>query len=375
MRFSAGFRHAFTCLLVLVPVATAPVPAQVATTIPTTVSCRACALRITHVVNLVDPSGDLNLDITDAQVVRDRRGRYYYVPLTSPERIVVFDSNGVAIETIGRGGAGPGEFRGITALNIDDADSLYVIDGTQRRVSVFTPGGSVARTFLVNGSLIPGSSLLAPDRSLIVNATMGEPAGFGLPLHQISAEGDHIASFGAPPGRTYRVDDYYAIARVIALAPDQTVWAATPNRYQFEHWSTDGNLLTVLEGDPTWFDAYDAFRPTTATQPPIPMVIGIRVLEAGHLIVTTVVPAEDWRDGVEEVTGPHGLAWATTDWAKAYDTVIEVLDPSTGALLASKRTDLFLSRSVDEETYVSYAQSPRGEPRLAVWRVQFLSQR
>jgi hypothetical protein len=65
------------------------------------------------------------------------------------QRLVVFDSGGSYLNTIGRSGSGPGEFTAIALLNRVQGDSLFVYDGRQFRVSLFTAGGELARTFQI----------------------------------------------------------------------------------------------------------------------------------------------------------------------------------------------------------------------------------
>ncbi len=56
-----------------------------------------------------------------------------------------FDANGRFVRTIGRRGAGPGEFRAISGVVHVASDTLLVHDPTLRRISVFAPGGTFVR--------------------------------------------------------------------------------------------------------------------------------------------------------------------------------------------------------------------------------------
>ncbi len=60
-------------------------------------------------------------------------------------QILVFDSGGRLRRTIGRSGAGPGEFTNLVFSQVM-SDSIWAYDLLQRRVSVFTPNGAVVRT-------------------------------------------------------------------------------------------------------------------------------------------------------------------------------------------------------------------------------------
>lgn len=106
----------------------------------------------------------------------------------------IFSASGDYVGTIGRYGEGPGEFRSIWTVETYRGDSLYVYDYGLRRVSVFGPEPSFARSFRnpivlgnywVQGALADGRFLLhspghnrapggpgiVPDTSLIIAAS------------------------------------------------------------------------------------------------------------------------------------------------------------------------------------------------------------
>jgi hypothetical protein len=65
--------------------------------------------------------------------------------------ISLFDSAGVHIRTIGREGSGPGEFRRLTNIGLL-GDTLWALDNTARRASLFAPDGTVLATISNNTS-------------------------------------------------------------------------------------------------------------------------------------------------------------------------------------------------------------------------------
>jgi hypothetical protein len=67
-----------------------------------------------------------------------------------------FDSAGAWQRTVGRKGAGPGEFEMIGGLYRLESDSLAVFDINQRRVSVFGADGALKRGMTLSGSLQDG---------------------------------------------------------------------------------------------------------------------------------------------------------------------------------------------------------------------------
>lgn len=68
----------------------------------------------------------------------DSRGRVYAGDWFTA-RVVVLDSSGALVRTVGRKGLGPGEFRGVRGVQVISGDSLLVYDPGAVRLSVFAP--------------------------------------------------------------------------------------------------------------------------------------------------------------------------------------------------------------------------------------------
>lgn len=62
------------------------------------------------------------------------------------QEVVVLDADGSVGSRLGRDGEGPGEFRAISALLVDDEDRLVVYDPSVGRLTTFATDGSVAGT-------------------------------------------------------------------------------------------------------------------------------------------------------------------------------------------------------------------------------------
>ena len=123
----------------------------------------ACA-DIQHVsapaVQLVE---ELRLDphVEDFSVVRNvhvgPRGQMV-VPQPQDRQLWLYDSTGRRLATIGRQGSGPGEFE---AMNLAGwaAETLWVFDGRQYRVTWVAPDGTVLRTSPLPPTLVSGAAV------------------------------------------------------------------------------------------------------------------------------------------------------------------------------------------------------------------------
>lgn len=72
-------------------------------------------------------------------------GRIFVIDFQA-QQIAVFDSRGGEVRRVGQAGEGPGEFDGPIALSIDNEGHLWVVDGWNRRYSVFDSAGVLLRT-------------------------------------------------------------------------------------------------------------------------------------------------------------------------------------------------------------------------------------
>ena len=85
----------------------------------------------------------------------DSRGRIYAGDWFTA-RVVVLDSTGALIRTLGRRGLGPGEFRSIRGVQVLPGDSLLVYDPGAARLSVFAPDSSRAAYVTSLASVLRG---------------------------------------------------------------------------------------------------------------------------------------------------------------------------------------------------------------------------
>jgi hypothetical protein len=85
--------------------------------------------------------------------------RRIYVPLQQAGEIRQFDDQGKYLRTIGRAGAGPGEFQFVNSVFVL-GDTIVAVDGRSRRLTMFTTEGALVGTARMPdanpGSVTPG---------------------------------------------------------------------------------------------------------------------------------------------------------------------------------------------------------------------------
>lgn len=139
------------------------------------------------------------------------------------KQVLVLDGRGGLLTTIGRSGQGPGEFMTPLALGWH-RDSLWVSDVSLRRLTWFTPEGSLLSTAARMDSLPPG----------LVTGARPLPAG-------VLADGRLVINFSTSSGRP--VDRIPLLAWKPGMAPDTLLVYDFPKSVRFS--SPNGRSTAV----------------------------------------------------------------------------------------------------------------------------------
>jgi hypothetical protein len=183
-------------------------------------------------------------EITTVSNARLGPDGHVYVADRNHVDIRVFDVAGKHMLNIGRLGAGPGEFRSIREFGWL-ADTLWVLDVSLQRVSLFRKDGSFIRSDPilqgdVNASNIPGA--LVQDGGVLAEFTMRDPAAMQvLPLIRMSRVGTiRDTLFELSGGRERQPPLKGAGKRRMVLTqpfPERSIWDV----------DRSGNWLAVVE--------------------------------------------------------------------------------------------------------------------------------
>lgn len=265
----------------------------------------------------------------------DSRGRLFYQSVYVPGLIQVFNREGEHIHTFGREGEGPGEFRDWAALFVSPGDSLYTFDSSLYRLSVFSPDFEFVRSARIDPPLRPRGGFFQVDGSLLITAIGRGPETFGRPYHVVDPDGRVRRSFGEKEGVIAGNVDY-DLARRIGPSADGGFWASYDYyQYTVERWGPENELVERFERHPEWAPKAGDPRggPRDANGPaPSSAVVNFQVDDAGLLWMLIWVAEEGWREAFENSEERP----ASHDYR---DTIIEVLDPARGRVVARHRID------------------------------------
>jgi hypothetical protein len=299
-----------------------------------------------------------------SQVARDSHGFFYAAPLLQDGVVAVFGPTGAFTSLIGRPGRGPGDLAGIRHIRIAPHDSLLVLE--YDRLSLFGPDGVFARTVPVPAGVLGFRFAVQADGRVVLNNYMPKHSSFVVLGPAVRTFGHSIA------GR-----DSDALQFLLA-ALDSGRFAAVQQNYRYlvQVWDTAGVMRREFRRDPEWFprSSYEERLGRTPRSPPSSRVLGAQAdLVRRRLWITAVVPDRNWRvvapevePGHREVTGWFALK--VSDYARAYDTVLEVLDLDTGKVIATQRFDAYVPYLIDAGLLYGPREDPSGMLVLDVWR-------
>lgn len=293
------------------------------------------------------------------------RGEWFLSYLSARDRIMAFAQTGEYLRAVGRRGQGPGEFRFIQ--HVDASDSLvHVLDVGLRRWSRLsadlvwidsTPLGVDGQAFVVVG-----------DTAAVVNVRSFRYGMTASPVRVYAWGNGSVRGLGDSIDLT---DPLENAAAGRALAPGRdgaSVWVGHETRYRIEHWGINGDLLGVVEREVEWFPVGSgSYLPTPEEAPP-PQMVGVYEDPSGLLWVAIQVADLEWIAGVVKSDFPEGTGYQVGDRNRFLDTVIEVLDGSTGEVIASKRFDAALTL-VGGGATAEYHEDAHGVPRIEIRRL------
>ena len=318
----------------------------------------ACQIRVDRIATLTDFSGEAGL--SRPVVVSRSRGQYLVVPLQSQGSILLFDSRGQFVRQIGRVGRGPDEFRAILGIESGPADSVYIMDAGNGRVAVLAPSLVVART---SPMTIPAGWFgILKDGSLVALSAISRAGGARL----------HVYDPSMAPIRAFmtsrEVVPVSSLRRRMTVTRDGIIAVSHWDDYEIEMWDASGRHLKTVVGETRWPE--DSSSEGNAPPPPVqerPTIDG-----QGRLWTMIHVADTAWAEAVGPATDLYGRASRAVgdgDLDRYRDSRVEVIDPESGALLASLLVDPHLTFFGEDGLAWSYGEDELGLPFVDIWRL------
>lgn len=275
-------------------------------------------------------------------VVRASDGSFFSTGQETHAGLVLhWSADGTFLRQYGRRGDGPGEFSGVGDLILvpDAADSLFVIDD-RNTWSVFDDSLRFSRSFRgLHSTRAFGALRLMPQR-LVLSAgpvPTGDPSNRFFRLMDLN--GAPIDAFGeSGSGDVWRA--WPGLGRRVAIDGDTAFWVAPIEGHlgtsALELWSLDGAHQRSLRRRASWLPSNGYAQADAPSAPALPFYGLLHVDAEGLLWVVVTVRDEAWRSPEELAR----LNLPPEDMMRSqYETMLEVVDPRDGSVLASVAFD------------------------------------
>ena len=277
----------------------------------------------------IHDAGD-SVTLTDqSSLIAAPDGGFLVVRTAGRGQLAFYDSSGRLTGTYGRKGRGPGEFSSISGVAFGPGDSLFIGDYENRRISVLAPGDHhIVRAELAAGGdasfrEMPGGRLSAP-------VVIGRPGGR-------QSFGYRLAPWNGSAARTFGSSIPFERIGSAGVTTDGKLWIADALVYELALFDGDREVRRVRR-DVDWFP-----RDTSPITAPRwmgkgrPFVAGISVDAADRLWVLIKRKNPNYTGAARAQApkapiNPRGLPAL----AEIFESVLEVLDSNTGALIDSR---------------------------------------
>ena len=323
--------------------------------------CKDCRIELRRVAILGD-STDTSSVRPDAaskecMVGRLRSGEWVLSGVAGGGLLNIYGETGKLIRTIGRKGAGPGEFRSPLRHVVGSDDSLFVIDDGNARIQLMTAAGDFVRVFPTRDRF-RGFALLPDDQLVLFRVPSKRTDHL---FHQFDRNGQLVRSFGTPiqPDSSLDLENWFVVA-----APQGRFWTASIWSYELRRWRAPDTLDLEVSREVDWFRSPSVYPAGVyVTVPPPPLLLHAWEDSSGRLWTYTAVADLNWAPGMKIVPSPE---WQE----KTFDTVIEVIDLSTGKLLASMRHPARLGIVCNSPLMYGVDETADGDLRVSVYEPQ-----
>jgi len=327
--------------------------------VPNRTECTRCTIQITQVATL----GPAELVEWPQAMSEDRQGRYYVTQPNKRELPAVFDATGRRVAVLGAAGEGPGEFRNAAIIAVDPrTDTIFVTDWATSRLSVYSPQLKFVRSFP-----FPSRArvlVVLQDHRLAAMARIADRASIGLPFHIFRRDGLRLKAIG-DQSRPFTEERAMFFAHRLAPSRRDGFWAAPLwGEYRIEHWTATGVRDVHLIRRPDWHTTLHSSRraenPEAMDTPPSSNW-GIAETETGLLwVLTRVADPNRKRAVLDTLRNVEGKYVTARDPDQLWDSVLELIDPMHGTVVASQRFDKLLFMTLPSGKIVRVNETDKG---------------
>ena len=321
-----------------------PISAQETITVSGEVTCPECAITLDTVATLSGP--DLQVSFVPGVAV-DRRGRFLLTTLR-PE-IMVFDSTGVFLRTVGRRGEGPGEYEFPVHIAVGP-QYIHVFDAERGR-TLLDHDFQYVRADRFAANYLHSHVMDAEDVVFTGDVLTEGAVGHSLHILSLSGEMSSYDGDGTWHGRT-------GAARNLVTGDSASLWVVEPTPNRLTRWELVPSPRKALVLDRV-VEEFDRHGSDPGLWPRVNNV-GALLDEDGLWILWTA-PDPGY------TPTPVGRELPQNPPREVRDTWLDLLDPATGRTLTRFHSDASASAFVDGSRYFYfYNESDAGQPSVVI---------
>ncbi|MDX2060381.1 MAG: hypothetical protein SFV24_21405 [Gemmatimonadales bacterium] len=308
----------------------------------------------------------LRLDLARFSFSVNRSRRIVTTGLGARERAVsIFSWNGELRQTI----AGPSDsvmFSAPRFVFVGDEDTIIVIDRNRQSVDVLGANG-VGRTLRLPFG--PTAAAAASGRVVVAGQSLTR-SSVNQPLYAVSLMTGRVEGFG-PPDSTFRADRPALSQRLLAVALGNRVWTSRANQYRLDLHEPTGRVRLSLTRIADWFEPWDENH-LPVDSPAKPVVAAIQADRLGLIWVFVMRSRQPFRplrrpesDSAEALPSLEAVL-------QQFDTVVEVIDPSRSAVLASTLLSGYWVASATPGYVARFGAANAGSERVEIMRIRLV---
>lgn len=288
-------------------------------------------------------------------------------PVLHPGRVLRFDPDG-----LGAAHADVGRLVTPGAPFFSPDGEILVPDERYGMVQILTPSLKPVRTFMTVD--YPRVGIVLPGGTVVINALSRTAERARYALHLLNPGDGRVTSMDRSDIRLLSQSNGYELERYPAPRDSASFWSLHGTTYRIDLWDVSGRLIESLRREASWFEKRTSLTPAYIAPPPTDLR-GLTADSDGLLWVLASVADPEWAgyeipaaDGRHAEGGPHP-GWNRHLEDGVFDTILEVVDPESGTVIARERYDEYFFGFAGSGVVVHYDGSSNDAGSYSILRV------
>ena len=300
-------------------------------------ACDRCRIVLSDTISLTAMPADVENALVRNMVRDPESGMLFVLFDRVPATVYVFDAGGSYLRSLEPQDDNPDSH--FVTIGLDLEGRLHVVDRSggdtgERIVLSRLTGETIERHGVELARYV--WDIAFGQSKYVASGAIATRETAGYPLHVYDERGRWQTSFGVSEP-AFRGELRTLLLRWVTSADSSTFWAAPLNEYRLEKWTFEGRRLQELVGDRAWFGTWVS-RPVVRSldRPPEPFFAGLTSDGSRRLWVLVGVPAPRWHEALDTLRDRMGNRLIRPG-GRYQDSVLELVDPVEGSLVASMR--------------------------------------